>query len=83
MLAQAETLVRTAQDTLPVIGGALRTQVQLVSSAGQTLVNTLRASPPPTTSQVKSAAQGVLDALEGLSQLCTSPSPSAAVTSGE
>jgi hypothetical protein len=79
VLAAAENLLHTAQDTLPMVGAALRTQVEQVRSTTQTLVTTLRASPPASTNQVKSAAQDVLDALKDLDRQCagqsTTPTP--------
>ncbi len=74
VLAAAENLLHTAQATLPVVGAALRTQVERVRSTTQALVTTLRASPPASANQVKSAAQDVLDALKDLDRQCTSPS---------
>jgi hypothetical protein len=62
-----------------VVGAALRAQVEQVRSAAQTLVTTLRASPSASANQVKSAAQGVLDALKDLDRQCAglsaTPSP--------
>jgi hypothetical protein len=76
VLASAENLLHTARDTLAATGGTLRAQIERVQSAVQTLVATLRASPPPSSGKVRSAAQGVVDAFRGLDRLCASPSVS-------
>jgi hypothetical protein len=80
VLAAAENLLRTAQDTLATTGGALRAQVERVQSAVQTVIATLRASPPPSAGKLRSAAQGVLNALKGLDRPCASPGASLSPT---
>jgi hypothetical protein len=73
VLAAAENLLHSAQEALAAASTALRTQVERVRSAAQALITTLRASPPVSADQVRSAANRVLDALNGLERLCASP----------
>ena len=73
--AATESLVAAAQNAVTMAGGAISTQAAQVRVKAQALAVTLRATPPPTTDQVKAAALQVQDALKELQRPCASPSP--------